>query len=305
MERMKHMPSVGNSLRLVMQASLLVTVAGAVAFLYVRLRDVIIGGFDSQLVAASSTVSAALRAYPVTDCLHLSDQSDSAMRALPEWRLLRCVQEEAGLTYAYTFSLAGDSAITYLVDGSPDGEACPIGHQEQLPDENMRGLLAAWRNRSAFVSRVLRFEEWGLLKVSAMPVLDSAGAPAAMVGSDLEVTIIRRQLRSGVFLALALSLLVLAATAWLAQYTRRRLLDAVRDTTRSLVAIAAGDTAELLPVDRGYPLEIARMNADLNSWISKRRREAHTGQQPAGDTHSGETAVPAGSVLEIRLGEDS
>ena len=94
-----------------------------------------------------------------------------------------------------------------------------------------------------------------------------------MAGADLEVSVIRRRVRSGVFLAVGLSLLVVVVAGALVRYTERRLLGAVRSTTHALVAIAAGDGRAVLPLQRGYPAEVAGMNQKANQWIAVHRRE--------------------------------
>jgi hypothetical protein len=201
---------------------------------------------------------------------------------MEEWKLLRSVQERAGLTYAYTFVPSGDTGILYLVDGSPDGQTCAIGQQETLPAENTVGLRRAWSSGLPFVSRVLRYEQWGLLKVSAVPILDSLGHPVAMAGADLEVSVIRRRLRSGLFLAAAASVLAIALSWLLAYFTERRLLAAVRSTMRALIAVSAGDRNAILPQDRNLPREIASMNTTVNRWLLATRDalSAHEGASP-------------------------
>jgi hypothetical protein len=283
MGALRRMPSIGASLRMVIQASMLVLVTGASVYLYVRLREAIIAGFNAQLVAAGSTISAALRGYPVTDCLGFQGQPDSVMRATEEWRLLRGVQERADLTYAYTFILSGDSGITYLVDGSPEGSACAIGQHESLPAENAKGLRRAWSTGLPFVSRVLRFEHWGLLKVSATPIADSSGTAVALAGADLEVSVIRERVRSGVSIAVGASLAVLAL-AWLfAFYTEQRILGALRETTRALIGIAAGDEHALLPHPGSYPVEVAAMNTEVNRSLAAMREARDVPEGRSGD----------------------
>lgn len=286
MGSVRRIPSIRTALRTAIQASVLVLAVGASIYLYVRLREAIVSGFNAQLVAAGSTVSAALRGYPVTDCLALAGQPDSAVQSTSEWRLLRNVQEKTGLTYAYTFLLSGDSGITYLVDGSPEGEACATGQVESLPAENIAGLKHAWVTGRSFVSRVLRFEQWGLLKVSATPIVDSSGAPTAFAGADLEVTVIRERVRTGVFIALGASIAVVLLAGLLAFHTEQRILRAIRVTTRAAIAIAAGDERELLPRSHRFPAEIDALNGQVNAWLVRMRGERDT---PEGCSTAGRT----------------
>lgn len=261
-------PRAALLLRGVMLGSVLLLVLASSSFLYVRMQTAIAERFDRQLLACGSTLARVLRREPILEDLKLEGGGDSVLHTLPRWRLLRDVQERCRLTYVYTFVPQGRDGIIYVVDGSPDGEACTIGQRETIPEGNVEGIQRAWTEGTSFVSGILRYEQWGLLKVSAVPVVDTTGATVALVGADMNITAIRKQVRQGVLLVVAISLLALLFGGWFAYRTELTLVLALVSTRKVLALIASGDASAELPESEG-PSEIRAANRKWNEWHRK------------------------------------
>ncbi|MCB9497589.1 MAG: hypothetical protein H6686_11945 [Fibrobacteria bacterium] len=262
------------ALRALVLGTVVLLIGSAAVFLDLRMQRGIASRFDRQLTACGSTLAGALSTYDIPSLLRHKEKSDSVLKTLPLWQLLRDVQERNDLTYVYTFLPTTRGKITYVVDGSPDGEACTIGQEEDLPEENVEGLDRAWSTGTPFVSGILEYNQWGLLKVSAVPVLDTAGRAFAFVGADLNISAIRKQVRMAVLLVVAISLIALALGGWFSWRTERTLLAALERTRGCLASVASGETDTRLP-ETEIPAELREVNRMWNRWLGRHVHDLH------------------------------
>ncbi len=175
---------------------------------------------------------------------------------------MRAILEDKGVTYLYTFKMGGRKDIVYIVDATPGEDWAPIGYEEDLPPQNVDGLERAVEEGIPFISDVLYFELWGLLKVAAAPIYDDAGAVRALAGVDINIDLIRTKTRVALFQVLGFGVLSLILAGMVSLWVTRRLIRPINQLKNSALSIAAGQYRDTLEVDD--PRELRELSHSLN-----------------------------------------
>lgn len=158
-------------------------------------------------------------------------------RHAPMYRSLR---ERVGLTFLYTEVYIGGDRIRYILDGSVGDDHSPPGYLDSVPDADIDAVVRAQVEGTPFVSGIRQWEAWGLVKVSAAPILDRDGRIVALAGADVDIGVIRTKTRNALFAVLGVGVALLLASGlvslWVAQSINRPL----REIKHAALKIAAG-----------------------------------------------------------------
>lgn len=168
-----------------------------------------------------------------------------ASEAHPDYqRYVRPMREIAGrlgLTYLYTQVLDSDGAITYGLDATVGPDHTPIGAGDVMPPGDLAGALGVLSEQDVYISRLQRWEQWGLLKSAFAPVLDEHGRARAMAGADIDVSVISEKTRASLALVGLLGLLGLVLGIGVALGVARSLTGPLGRLEDGALRLAAGE----------------------------------------------------------------
>lgn len=175
---------------------------------------------------------------------------------------MRKILDEKDITYLYTFNTGGRKDITYIIDASPDDGWCAIGFEETLPEQNYKGVHRSITEGVPFISDVLDYDLWGLLKVSSAPIYNDAGQIRALAGVDVNISVIRSKTRLALFQVLGIGALALLIAGGVSLGVTRRLIRPITQLRFGALRIAAGEYAYTLNVQA--PTELHDLAASFN-----------------------------------------
>lgn len=164
---------------------------------------------------------------------------------LPEYRHLlapmREIMNRLELTYLYTETLHDQNKLTYGVDATQGQEHSPLQSEDTVPESEVLAYQRLMRYGELHHFPITKSEPWGLLKSVVVPVFDGAGNVVAIVGSDIEVSIIENQTRTAMLQLFAVggaSLLFAAAVTLVIARHVRQPLEQIKSTA---LAVAIGE----------------------------------------------------------------
>jgi len=177
---------------------------------------------------------------------------------------MRRILELKNITYMYTFKPGGRKDIVYLVDASSGDDWCPIGYEEELPEQNIEGIHLAITEGVPFISDVLEFDLWGLLKVASAPVYARDGETIrALAGVDINISIIRSKTRVALFQVFGIGLAALLLAGAVSLWVTRRLTVPINILKFGALRIAAGSHQHRIEVRQ--PRELGLLADALNT----------------------------------------
>lgn len=251
-----------------MQSLILLTVVPALLavsclsgwLLYRSLHANILEGFDRKLHALSTTIAAGLDGDRLLGLLDGRGTEDPTY--LEYIAPLRGILEAKDVTYLYTFVLGGKKDITYIIDASPGEDFCPIGYEEEVPMQNIEGLRLAVGKGVPYISDIQEYERYGLLKVSAAPILGGDRRVRALAGVDVTVTAIRNKTRLALFEILAVGGVTLFLASLVSLWASRRIIEPLLAVKGAALRFAAGQYAQRSEVTE--PLETRALSDAFN-----------------------------------------
>lgn len=245
------------TLRTVILSALIPMLVALTAFQAWRVHDsiqsVILESFDRKLLAASQSVAGRLdgdahrvhQTLPPGSDLNAEDFGDLFDPESPYFvqhrDALRALRARTGLTYLYTQVHLGGERIYYVLDGTEGDDWSPPGSADTLPDSSLVGVRDVQTFGSLFVTDLLEWENWGLIKAAYAPIRDRQGNVVAMVGADVESTIIRTKTRRALFSVLLIGALTIAVSILVALKISRTLTRPIDEIRDAALNIAAGD----------------------------------------------------------------
>jgi len=222
--------------------------------LYRDLHATILSGFDRKMLALNTTVASCVDGDELVRVLDKADPK--SMEFLRFARPLREIMRRKEITYLYTFTLGGTKDITYLVDASPGEDFCAIGAEENVPPQNLEGLRRVVRDGVPYIGGIQQYERWGLLKVSAAPVLGADGRVRALSGVDINISVINQKTRVAIFQLLGLGALSLVLAALISWRIARRLVGPIATVKDGALRVAAGQYVHQITVSEPRELQI-------------------------------------------------
>jgi len=157
---------------------------------------------------------------------------------------MRAIQRKQNVTYIYTQVLREPYEIAYVLDATEGEDQALIGGRDIVPREDYEDAQQVMARDEVRANILRRFERWGLLKVSAGPILDRRGRSLATAGVDVNISIIQRKTRQALIEVLALSAVVWLAAAALSILMARRLTRSLGLLKSAALGVAAGRYGE-------------------------------------------------------------
>jgi HAMP domain-containing protein len=158
--------------------------------------------------------------------------------------VFQLLREELGLTYLYTQVFMGGDQIVYMLDGTEGEDWVPPGSSDQLPEDSIDGISKVQAMGIPWVTGLLEWDNWGLIKASYTPIRNSRGESVAMVGADVDISIVRTKTRQALFSVLLFGVLMIAVSLLISLLISRSLtrpIDKLRDVA---LGIAAGNSTD-------------------------------------------------------------
>jgi HAMP domain-containing protein len=188
------------------------------------------------------------------------DESDPlVVLHAPRYRSLR---ERVGLTFLYTYVYIGGDRIRYILDGSVGDDHSPPGYLDSVPEADIDALVRAQVEGTPFVSGIRQWDAWGLVKVSAAPIIDADGRIVALCGADVDISVIRSKTRNALFAVLGVGALLLSVSGLVSLWVAQSVTRPLRDIKNAALRIAAGQYGARL--DATGADEIGRLAGSLD-----------------------------------------
>lgn len=163
---------------------------------------------------------------------------------------MRRIKEKLNITYLYTFTqFSSDdvTAITYNFDANFDADHSWIGDDDSLPPESVYDLYGRVLLGHIYQSDIVYWEEWGLIKTGYAPIRDDHGAVRAVVGTDVNVSIIGAKTRVQLLQTIALGLLAFLLAMIVMYAVTTAMIKPISVLNETALTVAAGDYGKKAP----------------------------------------------------------
>ncbi|HEY9091927.1 histidine kinase [Parasphingorhabdus sp.] len=269
-------------LRYFLPAIAVIAIALAI-FVYNRIYDTILEGFDAKLETTSALTGALIDpadhdwliekarekgGLSESEAAQIEQSAQYLQNAVP----MRNILKELDLTYLYTQLIVGEGDILYILDATQGDDHSPLGTMDQLPAETMDGLRKIAKDSSIYISPIEYQEQWGLLKTAAAPVGSMDSNIAASAGADVNISVIQIATQNILFASALIGLVSLIACGLVTLMLVRRIAVPIAQLKRDALKIAAGKLAP--PEQHVTPREAALLGdslANITRKISSKR----------------------------------
>lgn len=157
--------------------------------------------------------------------------------------VLSKVREKAGLTYMPSVVITRDlKSLVYVADSVADEFHSLDGYVD--PTVLEEGIIDSWTKNRPYISAVKFWEDYGLMKSSYYPILDTSGTITALLAADINVSIIRDKTMDAVRRVAVSGSITLLAGIILAFSIARRIVKPVMNLKEFALRVAAGGYGE-------------------------------------------------------------
>ena len=228
-------------------------------FLYSRLYDTIVAGYDAKLFAISGVIGSFLDGDAHASLVESRDETGDAYGTLiaPMKQILR----KAELTYVYTQVLLDEPECMYVLDATEGEDHSAIGDIDELPPEDYAGALKVL-NGGIHIGEVQETDNWGMIKVSYAPIVDSLGNIRAMAGADVNLSVIKMKTRIALLAAFGLGIIVLSIGIYASVAVAKRLTGPIKVLKEGALKLASGRYDHRIEVAK--PQELALLAGAFN-----------------------------------------
>ncbi len=178
---------------------------------------------------------------------------------------MRRIKEKLNVTYLYAFyhpEKQGPDDIIYLLDASTDEDHSAIGDEDTYPEGTGYQVYGKVTLGGVYQSDVEEWAEWGLLKTGYAPIYDTAGLVCAIVGTDIDVSIIEPKARIALLKTLAVGLFAFFATLLAVYLVILALTKPIAQLREKTISVAAGHYGEQAPIEG--PAEVKELCSAFN-----------------------------------------
>jgi hypothetical protein len=222
--------------------------------LYRNMYSIILEGFNEKLFALSTTTASCLDGDRIKGVL--DKRNSEHPDYLAYMKTLREIQKQKDVTYLYTFVLGGKKDIVYIIDASPGEDFCPIGYEENVPMQNLEGLHRTINEGIPYISDIMEYERYGLLKVSAAPIHGSTNNIQALCGVDINISIIKHKLRMAISDVMGVGAIALFLAGLVSLWVSRKLIEPLTKVKSGALLLAAGEYGRRITVSEPQELEV-------------------------------------------------
>lgn len=209
--------------------------------------------------------------------------------------IYRSLRERVGLTFLYTEVYIGGDQIRYILDGTVGDDHSPPGYLDSVPDADIDAVVRAQVEGTPFVSGIRQWEAWGLVKVSAAPILNSSGRIVALAGADVDIGVIRSKTRNALFAVLGVGALLLSISALVSVWVAQSITRPLREIKYAAMRIAAGQYGARVPSTATD--EIGRLAGSLDRLSLRLREQADSSSASQSVLLSGRLDGALGATL--------
>jgi HAMP domain-containing protein len=167
---------------------------------------------------------------------------------------MRAIQRQLDLTYLYTELVTERTQITYGVDGTQGEKHSPLHSADLLPEDEVDGVRDVLLHGTTYVSDIKDWPPWGLIKSALAPILDSTGRTIAVVGADVDISLIHAKSRRAFLTVFAISGLALLVAAGLSLPLSLRLVRPLAQIKAAALEAATGRFDR--PLEIAHPAEL-------------------------------------------------
>ena len=175
---------------------------------------------------------------------------------------IRSIQQQLNLTYLYTELVTERTHITYGLDGTQGEKHSPLHSADLLPEDEAEGMRNAMVFGTTYVTDIKDWPPWGLIKTAVAPIVDSTGRPIAVVGADVDISLILAKSRRALLTAFAIGGLALLVAAGLSLPLSLRLVRPLEQIKAVAIEAAAGRFDH--PLEIRHPTELGDLARVFN-----------------------------------------
>ena len=179
---------------------------------------------------------------------------------------MRGTLSKAGITYLYTQIAHDDpSRCVYILNADCDPghvDHTPLGAEDTLPEESVRGQRDVLSRAGVFLSSVRAWEQWGLLKNAFAPIFDESGEVSAIAGADVNISIIREKTRDALLKVFGIGVLFFMAGLLVAVLVARKIVGPIAQVKEAALRFGAGQYAER--IEGGRLKELDQLSSAFN-----------------------------------------
>ncbi|MCB1096367.1 MAG: HAMP domain-containing protein [Verrucomicrobiae bacterium] len=228
-------------------------------FLYSRLYSTIVAGYDAKLFAISGVIGSFIDGDKHASVVESRDESSEAYGSLvgPMKQILR----KAELTYVYTQVLLDDPECMYVLDATEGEDHTEVGYIDELPPADYAGARKVLQG-DIHIGEVQETDNWGMIKVSYAPIVDSQGDISAMAGADVNLSVIKMKTRIALLAAFGLGIIVLSVGIYASVAVAKRLTEPIKVLKEGALKLASGRYNHRIEVEK--PQELALLAGTFN-----------------------------------------
>ena len=152
------------------------------------------------------------------------------------------VRERQQLTYLYSFKLnEEDRTISYVLDSSTDDDFTHIGYVDsELSEFDFQSAQQILLTNNTYVSEIKPWGQWGLVKIGFAPISDQNNQSGAVMGADLNVSLISQVSREALVILSLSSFFFLLLGGLASWYFSKTLTAPLLQLKDNVLGIAGG-----------------------------------------------------------------
>jgi HAMP domain-containing protein len=154
---------------------------------------------------------------------------------------MRKILKSLDLTYHYTVLLLQGNTMAYVLDATEGDEHSPAGTEEENTEQETNRLNDVMHSGRVSLSDIQEFEKWGLLKIGTAPIFNSKGEVKALVGADVNISVINSKTREALLEVLAVGVLALLMAVLASLLIAKKLLAPINLLKEAALKVAAGN----------------------------------------------------------------
>ena len=157
---------------------------------------------------------------------------------------LRRITKKLDLTYLYTFYRTPNASmydITYSLDANIDADHSYPGDEDTIPEDSLFDMYGRIYLGQQYLSEIVEWDEWGLLKTGYAPILNQSGDVNQVVGVDINVSIIESRTRIHFLQTVVLGVVLFCLTMIATFYVTRTMIQPILELNETALMVAAGD----------------------------------------------------------------
>ena len=169
------------------------------------------------------------------------------------------------LTYHYTFELLYDddeSNCYYIFDVNEGNDYTPIGSYDEMDRDDLLGAESVLLRDETYVGDIKLWEKWGLLKVAYAGVMDSKGHVSAIVGTDVDMSIIRAKTKEALVKSVLIGIAAMMMGVLVAYFIARKIIKPIKKLKHAALKIAAGKYGDEVYIKS--PRELNELSVEFN-----------------------------------------